>query len=94
MTIAAGSRYANNAVQPILGRDGITRQTIMARQASARVYTVVDYVWNYGDRPDLIAGQAYGDETMWWVIAQANPQILDWTELAPGTVVRIPNGVS
>jgi hypothetical protein len=66
----------------------------MAPSRSARHFTVVDYVWSVSDRPDLLAGQMYGDETMWWVIADANPEILDWMDVAPGTRVRIPVDVA
>lgn len=94
MTIQAGSRYATATVDAVTDTSGVTRQTIFPQHRVSRTYTVVDYVWTADDRPDLLAGRMYGDETMWWVIAQANPQILDWTHLEPGTVVRVPNDVA
>lgn len=94
MDIDPGSRYASAVVAPVTGKDGLTRQTLMSNRRGARSFAVVDYAWNEGDRPDVIAGRAYGDETMWWVIAQANPEILDWTEVAPGRAVRIPSGAA
>lgn len=94
MAIDPGSRYATAEVLAVTDRAGITRQTLVPRLRGARGFTVLDYAWNEGDRPDLVAGRAYGDETMWWVLAQANPQILDWTEVPPGTIVRVPSGVS
>jgi hypothetical protein len=49
------------------------------------------YLWVYGDRPDSVAAFFYGDPSMWWNIADANPEILDWTDLQPGTVIRVPS---
>jgi hypothetical protein len=28
--------------------------------------------------------------TRWWIIAEFNPKISDWLNVAPGTIVRIP----
>lgn len=94
MEISADSRYANNPVIMVTGWDGVTRQTILPRPPISRTLTVTDYVWSEGDRVDLVAARAFGDDTMWWVIAQANPEILDWTHLEPGTVVRIPGALA
>lgn len=57
-----------------------------------QVASVVDYTWSEYDRIDLLAGQVFGDETMWWVIAQVNPEIMTWDDIPPGTVVRVPSG--
>jgi hypothetical protein len=46
---------------------------------------------NGSDRIDLLAVQYFGDARMWWHIADANPEILDWTVLTPGQIIRIPN---
>lgn len=64
----------------------------MPRTSSSRTVTVTDYAWRAGDRVDTIAARTFGDETLWWVLADANPQILDWTGIPAGTVVRIPSG--
>lgn len=90
--ISAASRYANNSVENITGTDGVTRRTIMPRTVLSRTAVVTDYTWRAGDRVDLLAARFYGDETLWWVLADANPQILDWTSVVEGTIVRIPVG--
>jgi phage tail protein X len=43
-----------------------------------------------GDRLDALAYSHYGDSTWWWKIARANPEVLDWTYLEPGRIIRIP----
>lgn len=92
MTISAASRYASSTVTAVTAPDGITRQTIMPQTPVSRNLVVTDYTWREGDRVDLLAARAYGDETLWWVLGSANPEILDWTSVTPGTVVRIPSG--
>lgn len=43
-----------------------------------------------GERLDTIAGQAYGDSTLWWVIAAASG--IGWSlQVPPGTRILIPN---
>jgi len=48
-----------------------------------------------GDRYDLLANQYYGDKTLWWVIAIANPSIAYGTLTLPeGVQLRIPVNIS
>ena len=42
-----------------------------------------------GDRLDLLAQQFYGDQSLWWFIANANN--ISTMNLPPGTSLRIPN---
>lgn len=89
--ISAFSRYANNKVTPIVTPKG-TRSTIIIQPPSApATYNVALYTWEVGDQIDFLAHSAYGDDQQWWRIANANPEILYWNNIAPGTVVRVPN---
>lgn len=48
-----------------------------------------------GDRLDKLAASYYGDQTLYWVIAQANPNVQAGTLFLPvGTQLRIPGNVS
>ena len=48
-----------------------------------------------GDRYDLLANQYYGDKTLWWIIAIANPSIIFGTLIPPtGVQLRIPVNIS
>lgn len=92
MTISAFSRYADNTVTPLANAKGVTRTTIIIEPPSQAVtYSVSTYTWQDGDRIDYLAYSAYGDETQWWRIANANPEILFWTNVAIGTQIRVPN---
>jgi nucleoid-associated protein YgaU len=44
-----------------------------------------------GDRCDLLAQQFYGDQSLWWYIANANN--LSTMNIPAGTSLRIPNNI-
>jgi nucleoid-associated protein YgaU len=89
MTIASNSRYAQSVVVPIVF-NGKSRQTIVS---SEQIPFVIQYTFHQvtsNERIDNIAFQFYGDATRWWVIADANPEILDWSTITEGTLIRVP----
>jgi phage tail protein X len=48
-----------------------------------------------GDRYDVLALNYYGDSSLWWIIAIANPNIgLSTLVIPEGVQVRIPNNIS
>lgn len=44
----------------------------------------------YGDRYDRMAQNYYGDLSLWWIIALANPYAKDTLDIPVGVQVRIP----
>ena len=48
-----------------------------------------------GDRLDVLANTYYKDNSLWWIIARANPDKIrrDGLLLKPGLQIRIPNNV-
>lgn len=56
----------------------------------AGVVTVSTRVMQEGERIDVIAGEEYGDSTLWWIIAAASG--IGWVlQAPPGTRLVIPN---
>jgi hypothetical protein len=51
---------------------------------------------DFGDRLDLLANQFYGDVNYYWIIAAANPNVVDFgsINLTPGSRIRIPTELS
>ena len=50
------------------------------------------YELKEGQRLDHIAGEAYGDAGLWWVIAAASG--IGWgVQIPPGTLLKIPNNL-
>jgi hypothetical protein len=44
-----------------------------------------------GDRFDILSKEFYGDQTYWWAIASANPNVRrDSLNIDPGVQLRIP----
>jgi len=66
--------------------------TIVPARPTAYWFDFTYYSLKAGDRLDLLATDLFGDGTLWWKIADANPEILDWTDLKVGTVLRLPGG--
>lgn len=89
--ITATSRYAGNRVALVTNPAGITRTTILHQGETGWSFTYSEYSWTSMDRVDLLAHRYYGDPTLWWIIARANPEIMDWHVLPPGYVVRVPD---
>ena len=46
-----------------------------------------------GDRLDTLAGKAYGDGRLWWVIAAAS-NVGWWLQIPPGTRLLVPTDLS
>jgi len=83
------SRYVDSALLNVTVNKK-TRKVIVPSPAQAynityRTYLVAEY-----DTLDGLADQFYGSATLWWKIADANPEILDWHTLTPNMSIRIP----
>ena len=51
------------------------------------------YTTKQAERLDVIAGEHYGDGTLWWIIAAASG--IGWNlQVPPGTYIRIPKKLS
>ena len=89
--ITDNSRYANNTLSMVAGSKGKLRTTIIpnnpaATQFSYTLHTVTGY-----DRLDTLANTYLGDSSLWWQIADLNPDTtIDWTNLPVGVTIRIP----
>lgn len=92
MAIDATSRYRTATIQTVTGPDATTRQEMRPAFPRSRMFSYSYYRVTSADRIDTLAADNYGSGQLWWKIADANPEILDWTDLQPGTVLRIPNG--
>jgi nucleoid-associated protein YgaU len=60
--------------------------SIIEQQPGDLIYTIV-----YGDNLSNLAGANYGTSKLWHIIARANPDLVDFFTLVPGTDIRIPN---
>ena len=90
MTVQSGSRYAQSTVV-ILDVNDIPRNVIVGSPQEPYVFNYESYQTDASDRPDTLAYDFYGDPSLWWMIADANPEIMDWGSVPAGTIIRVPN---
>jgi phage tail protein X len=90
--IYSSSRYAGDTLALVTDNQGDTRNTILLPQPVAVKLQFLTYNWSQFDRIDLLAYRFFGNATLWWKIANANPEILYWDIVTPGTQIRIPTG--
>jgi hypothetical protein len=90
MAIATNSRYAANKIVAV-DVGGKVRPTIVIEPPEEQRINYSTYVWQDGDQIEYLSWSAYGDEQAWWIIANANPEIMYWNDLARGTKVRVPS---
>lgn len=87
------SRYAESEIEYILdSRTGISQATVLREaldQELAEQYGRV-YYWRDGDRLDYLAYQFFDNSLEWWRILDANPEVLNPSQIQPGTAIRIP----
>ena len=91
--IFSSSRYAGGKKGQVLDNHSpvVTTYVFRSRIPSSNA-PYVNYVWREGDRMDTVALKTIGDETLWWEIADLNPEILNPMHIEPGTVIRVPYG--
>jgi nucleoid-associated protein YgaU len=88
--IFEGSRFQGGAVRTLPDKRG-NYQTGVYRD-NVPVSTVVQTVVAPDNvRLDQVAFRMFGDATLWWAIADANPDVLWFDEIPPGTLLRIPS---
>lgn len=90
--ITSDSRYRTATLQTVTDSDGVTRQEMRVPFPTSRTLSFTYYRIKAGDRIDTIANEVYGNGRLWWMIADANPEILDWTDPTTGLVIRVPSG--
>ena len=90
--IFLNSRYAASTVSTLVFTTDpqVYRTVLRSPPALAPARFAVHY-WTQTDRLDALAARCLTDPTLWWMIADLNPEILDFTGLAPGTLIRVPS---
>ena len=85
------SRYANSSVVIAKGQNGNDTKVIVPSTQVAYAFQYSYYTVCADDTVQSIAGDFLGDTTLWWAVADANPEIMDWSQpLTTGYQLRIP----
>ncbi len=95
MAISRTSRYQRHPTALVVDRHGRRQVAIMRRAPVEQRVRVVDTLWKHGDRVDLLAARYLGGAPQeWWMIAEINPRVLDWTSPPAATPVMVPRAVA
>jgi hypothetical protein len=89
--ISVKSRYANSNIVSVPNLSGKNVQVIVPSETQTFTFNYVFVLFGVNDRVDRLAQTYYSDPTQWWRIGDANPEILDWNNVSPGTKIRVPN---
>jgi phage tail protein X len=87
--ISADSRYSTATIQTVQTHSGV-RQTVITPDPVERVIAYTNYLMRDGERVDQLAYRFLGTAGLWWMIADANPEVPDWFAVPRGTLLRIP----
>jgi hypothetical protein len=90
--ISATSRYQRNGTAQVTDRRGRQQVMVLRRPPAVQNLVVSDHLWSDFSRVDTVSAGAYGVAEAWWMIGEANPQVLDWTQLPAGSRVMVPRG--
>lgn len=91
MAITTNSRYANDPLVMVTGSDSTQRTTIILGEPAAVQFSFMLHTVTGFDRLDTLANQYLGDSSLWWQIADINPDVnIDWSVLPVGSQIRIP----
>lgn len=85
------SRYVDGTIAKVSNARKNQYDLAVFRQWPSSAVTFFFYEWVDNDRLDNIAMRFLGNSAMWWQILDINPEILNPTNIAPGTQIRIPN---
>lgn len=88
--IAANSRYSTSNVVVAQNLDGVDIRAIVPGIQSSYSFNYTFYLVRQFDSMADLAYSYYGDPTLWWLIADANPEVMLWDDLPVGSYIRIP----
>lgn len=92
MSIYKGSRYEYSTIDYFRTTEtGTDKPYVMYQFSNLGLTNYWEHVYKQGERLDQIAFKYYNRPEFWWVIPEYNPSISDINNIAPGTVLKIPN---
>jgi hypothetical protein len=85
------SRYYTQLIDYISFYEGGDNYPIVFYEFDAPgIVTWFEHVYSVGERLDQISQQYYYRPDLWWVIPEYNPEIDDFNNIVPGTIIRVP----
>lgn len=91
MAIASNSRYVDNIVIT-LDVNNSSRNVIAMSEPAVTTFDYIEHTYSGDETIENLAYLYLGDPRLWWQIADANPEVIDWSSLVPGATLRVPVG--
>jgi len=89
--IYQNSRYYNQLIDYLaFSTSGDGYPIVFYEFDSPGTVTWEEHIYSQGERLDQISQRYYKRPDYWWVIPEYNPEIDDFSNIVPGTVLRIP----
>jgi phage tail protein X len=88
--ILPDSRYASGTLSVVDDPVRGSHQALNPAPPTEKIIQFTFYQVAVDDTIDMLAYQFMGKGQYWWMIADANPEILDWNNIPVGTIIRIP----
>jgi nucleoid-associated protein YgaU len=91
MSIYKGSRYEYSTVDYVSTKlNGPENPIVFYYLSSFSKVSYYEHNYVKGERLDQIAAKYYKNPGYWWVIPEFNPQIVDFTNIPEGAVIKVP----
>ena len=91
MAVYADSRYyASTTGYVKLTGDGDKKPILFYTPDNLTNISYYQHVYVNGESLDQIAYKYLGRPELWWAIVEYNPEVVDFFNIAPGTVLRVP----
>lgn len=91
MSIYKGSRYEYSTVDWVATElNGAENPIVFYAFTNFNRVSYYEHLYVNGERLDQLSSKYYKTPRFWWMIAEANPQIDDFTNIKEGTLLRIP----
>lgn len=92
MAIFSTSRYYNSVVDYISAEnDGAPTAIVFYKPEDLSEAKFITHVYVEGETLHQLSWRYFDRPDFWWAIIEYNPEIVDFFNIAPGTVIRIPS---
>lgn len=92
MAIVSGSRYEASVVDYFRKNEyGNTLPIVFYKFDSLSNISFITHTFVQGETLEKLAKAYFDRSDLWWTIAEYNPEVTDFLNITPGTVLRIPN---
>lgn len=92
MPILTGSRYENSTVDFFTKKEyGTSYPVVFYTPDSLVNISFLNHVVTEGETLHGLSQVYFSRPDLWWAIVEYNPEIVDFINITPGTVIRIPS---